>query len=166
MPGHQLKRPDTSSENEKGDVHCCHIPLYTKCMCCHTQNRYWKDLLRNEAHSNCMSMDASDASDEHSNSEGGEPAVENSGESSSSDESAVDLEPDHEGSGSEANEPAVGPSDEGSSSSEDSDDSLSQQPLSAPKTPPLDFPASPAPHEAMFCWRVTDAWLGYDVYGG
>ena len=36
----------------------------------------------------------------------------------------------------------------GGSSSEESGDSHSQQPLSSSKTPPLHFPASPAPLEA------------------
>ena len=75
-------------------------------------------------------VDASDADDEGSSSEAEEPAVDLSDEHSSSEESAVEL------------------SNEWGSSSEDSDDH-SQQPLATLQTPPLDFPTSPAPHEAV-----------------
>ena len=49
MPGHQRQCPDTSSENEKGRVHCRHIPSCTKWMSRHTRNKHWRTMLHNEA---------------------------------------------------------------------------------------------------------------------
>ena len=100
----------------------------------------------------CLSVvDVSDADDERSSSEAEELAVEHSDKSSSSEaeELAVDLKPDDEGS-------AISEDDESTSAAELSDeessssDRLIQQPLAASKTPPLYFPSSPTPHEAMF----------------
>ena len=160
MPGHQRKCPETSSENERGEVHCRHVPSCTKWVPRRTRNRHWKDL-----------PDASDADDEDSSSEAEEPAVELSDEGSSSDEAeepAVELS--DEGSSSdeaEECEPAVELYDEGSSSSlsavelsdEGSSSSEEQQPLATSQRPPLDFPASPAPHEA-----VSDNGFNMDGY--
>jgi len=103
-------------------------------------------------------VDASDADDEGSSSEAEEPAVDLSDEHSSSEESAVELSNEHSSSEmaavdlsdehSSSEESAVELSNEWGSSSEDSDDH-SQQPLATLQTPPLDFPTSPAPHEAV-----------------
>ena len=38
MPGHQRKRPDASSENENGEVHCHHVPSCTKWVHRRTRN--------------------------------------------------------------------------------------------------------------------------------
>ena len=177
MPTYQRKCPKTSSENEKDEVHCRHIPSCTKWMHRHTRNKHWQTMLHNEAHTQgeCMrcvristahpwfffmsAVDAGDADDEGSSSEAEEPAVNPSSEGFSSEYPAVDLydkdcssekaavEHSDEHSGTEGS--AVELSDEGGSTSETSDDNLSQQPLAALQTPPLYFPASPAPDEAV-----------------
>ena len=87
-------------------------------------------------------------SDKSSSSEAEELAVERSDRSSSSEaeELAVDLKPDDEVSAISKDDESIELSDEESSSS----DRLIQQPLAASKTPPLYFPSSPTPHEAMF----------------
>ena len=102
-------------------------------------------------------VDASDADDEGSSNEAKEPAVNLSDEHSSTEESVVELSDEHSSSEKAAvdlsdehfssEESAVELSNEGGSCSEDSDDH-SQQPFAALQIPPLDFPASPAPHEA------------------
>ena len=99
----------------------------------------------------CLSVVVvSDADDERSSSEAKERelAVECSDKSSSSEaeELAVDLKSDDEVSAISKDDESIELSDEESSSS----DRLIQQPLAASKTPPLYFPSSPTPHEAMF----------------
>ena len=100
-------------------------------------------------------MDASNANDEGSSSE--ESAAELSEESAAelSKESAAEPSEESAAGLSEesaielSEESAVELSNEGSSSSEESDDDLSQLPLVTLQAPPLDFPASPALHEAV-----------------
>ena len=56
MSNHQQQRPETSSENEKGKVHCHHVPSCTKWVHRHTRNRHWQKRLHvpNQAHGKCM----------------------------------------------------------------------------------------------------------------
>jgi len=103
-------------------------------------------------------VDSSDADDEGSSSEAKEPAIKDS--SSQAKEPAVDLYDEGPSSKkaaddlsdewSSSEESAVEVFDEGGSSSEESDNNPSQQHHTTLQTPPLDFPASPAPHEAVF----------------
>jgi hypothetical protein len=101
MPSHQRERPDTSSENEKGKVHCHHIPSCAKWMHHCTRNKHWKDLLHNEAQGKCMRCvrrvsrahscsvaDSSDADDEGSSRE--DATVDEGGSGSSNEDTAVD----------------------------------------------------------------------------
>ena len=86
MPDAQRKRPDMSSENEKGEVRCRHIPSCTKWVHRSTRNKHWRSLLHNGAQGKCMRcvrrvstahswfsflsvVDAGDADDEASSSE-------------------------------------------------------------------------------------------------
>ena len=108
-------------------------------------------------------VDASDADDEDSSSDTEEPAVKLSDESFGSEDSAVELSDECSNNEkadirlsderSSSSSSAVELSDEGTSRSEE------QQPLSTSKTPPLDFPASPTPHEA-----VSDNGFNMDGY--
>lgn len=131
--------PATSSENEKGEVHCRHTPSCTKWVHRRTRNRHWQDLLRKEAQGKCMRcvrraptahswsffsvVHANDADNESSGSE----------DACSSTESAVEL--------SSSRSPSP------------------QRPPNTSKTPPLDFPGSPAPHQA-----VSDNGFNMDGY--
>jgi len=81
-----------------------------------------------------------------SSSQAEEPAVDLYAEGPSSKKVAADLSDEW----SSSEESAVELFDEGGSSSEESDNNPSQQHPTASQTPPLDFPASPAPHEAVF----------------
>jgi len=47
------KRPDTTSENEKGQVRCRHIPTCTRWVYRRTRNRHWQELLRDQAQGKC-----------------------------------------------------------------------------------------------------------------
>jgi len=141
MSNHQQQRPETSSENEKGEVHCYHVPSCTKWVHRRTCNRHWQkrlhegvlDLQLTHGAFSLSDTDASDADDEGTSSSS-EGAVIAEGSHSSSEDAAAEL------------------SDEiFSSSSEESDGGLprSQQPHTGSPTPPLYFPTSPAPDEAV-----------------
>jgi len=141
MSNHQQQRPETSSENEKGEVHCYHVPLCTKWVHRRTCNRHWQkrlhegvlDLQLTHGVFSLSDTDASDADDEGTSSSS-EGAVIAEGSHSSSEDTAAEL----------SNEIF-------SSSSEESDGGLprSQQPHTGLPTPPLYFPTSPAPDEAV-----------------
>ena len=81
-----------------------------------------------------------------SSSETEKPAVDLYDEGPSSKKVAADISDEQ----SSSEESAVEIFDEGSSSNEESDNNPSKQYLTTSRTPPLDFPASPAPHEAAF----------------
>ena len=92
------------------------------------------------------SSEAEEAAIKDSSSQAEEPAVDLYAEGPSSKKAAADLSDEL----SSSEESAVELFDEGGSSSEESNNNPSRQHPTASQTPPLDFPASPAPHEAVF----------------